>query len=227
MLWSFLGPLLKATVFYLIFHEIWGRSVTHFGLKILVGVVALQFFHSIVQYSQQGIRQGQGTALHTTVPFEVLLFPTYAVPTLKLMTELTICWLAAAFFAGAGIMVWVRLLALGLLLLAFSIGTGLLIASLQTLARDISEIWHHLSPLLLFLTPVFYSLDRLPENVAGIVRALNPLCPFVLAFQSSLTASPVPGAGGAWIASIAWSAGALAAGYTVFRALEKEIVENL
>lgn len=228
ILWSFLGPLLKAGVFYLIFHQVWGRTVSHFGLKILVGVVALQYFLSVVQYSQQGVRSGQRAALNSAVPFEILVFPIYAVPTLKLIVELTLCWLVAVFTAGAGAVELVRTLAVCVLLLIFSIGTGLLIASLQSLARDITEIWQHLSPLILFLTPVFYPLDQLPAGAADLVRAYNPLCPLVLILKESITGTSVHGGGAAaWQAAAAWSAGLFIVGYWTFRKLEKELIENL
>lgn len=228
IVWSFFGPLLKAGVFYIIFHEVWGRTVDHFGLTILVGVVALQFFQSVVQYSQQGVRSGQRAALTSAVPYEVLIFPIYAVPTLKLVTELSLCWLVAVFVAGAGAAELVRTLALCALLVTFSVGTGLLIASLQSLARDITEIWQHLSPLILFLTPVFYPLDRLPAGTAVWVRTLNPLCPFVLALKEAVTGAPVAGAGPeAWVAAAAWSIGMFLIGYWTFRKLQKELIENL
>jgi lipopolysaccharide transport system permease protein len=54
------------------------------------------------------------------------------------------------------------------------LGTGWLLSSLGVLVRDISQLTALLSHALLFLTPIFYSIDAVPALLQPVLHA-NPL----------------------------------------------------
>jgi len=84
-----------------------------------------------------------------------------------------------------------------------------------------------LSPMLIFLTPVFYSLDMLSPWARKSLYWLNPLSSFVLSFQHALVGGDIPYF---WSTTplIGFTYGFLffAFGLLCFRRLQKIIVEK-
>jgi ABC-type polysaccharide/polyol phosphate export permease len=71
------------------------------------------------------------------------------------------------------------LLPVPLLCLAmFCLGLGMLLASAMVFFRDVQFLWGVLTTIWMYLTPIFYPLDALPEAVQTIVK-LNPLYYYV------------------------------------------------
>ena len=75
-----------------------------------------------------------------------------------------------------------------LLLVTFSLGVSLILASLNVRYRDVKYIVPFAVQLWLFATPVIYPTSIIPERYR-IVAALNPLSGIIEAFRASLTAT--------------------------------------
>jgi len=79
------------------------------------------------------------------------------------------------------------------LTLAFALGVGLAVAALSAHYRDFGHIVPFGLQLLLYASPIAYSLEILPRSFSDIV-ALNPLVPLVEAFRWALLGTPPPSA---------------------------------
>jgi lipopolysaccharide transport system permease protein len=77
------------------------------------------------------------------------------------------------------------------LTLALALGLGMAVAALSAHYRDFGIAVPFVLQLLLYASPVVYSMEILPETLAKLL-ALNPLVPLLEAFRWSLLGTPAP-----------------------------------
>jgi ABC-type polysaccharide/polyol phosphate export permease len=230
-LWSLLGPVLTFSVLYFIFIDRFGRDVSLFSLKLLAGVIAVNFFNAVVHILMNAVRVSREVAVDCLVPSEVFIAAPLIVPVTKFCVEMGLC-LAVAFVMGAlrpSNIPFIFLNAVFFCVLAS--GLALILGVLNFLAADVGEIWTRLEAILLFVTPVFYSLNALSLNAlspwAGkLVLWINPLTPFILNFQSLVSGEVVPGFSSRVIAMGIIDAFVIfGIGYAMLKKFEKQILE--
>lgn len=121
-----------------------------------------------------------------------------------------------------------RILLLPLVLvqtMAMILGIGLVFAALNLVSRD----WHQLLGLILyiglFMSPVLYGPERIPEAARGLYY-LNPAAGTLMALRSCLF-EPMPFPAGQWAYSIAFSLAVLLLGLLMFRRVEHRLLDQL
>ena len=60
----------------------------------------------------------------------------------------------------------------------FCLGMGMLLSAAMVFFRDIQFLWGVLTTIWMYLTPIFYPADLLPESIAWVLK-LNPLYYFI------------------------------------------------
>ncbi len=65
---------------------------------------------------------------------------------------------------------------------AFSVGIGLILASLQVFFRDIQFIYGVFTMIWMYLTPLFYSVDNV-SSIHRIVISFNPMYYYINQFR--------------------------------------------
>ena len=73
----------------------------------------------------------------------------------------------------------------------FSLGMGLMLSALVVTFRDLQHLYGILITAWMYMTPIFYPVDMLPEWVADLVR-LNPLANFIEMFRDVILYNVVP-----------------------------------
>jgi lipopolysaccharide transport system permease protein len=68
-------------------------------------------------------------------------------------------------------------------LYVFCIGLGLFMAQAMVFFRDVQYLWGVFSTAWMYLTPIFYPVSMLPENVRFIVTNFNPLYYYITQFR--------------------------------------------
>lgn len=110
-----------------------------------------------------------------------------------------------------------------LVLTAFALGAGMWTAALAVTYRDVQYILPVMLNLLLYASPVAYTLAAVPKNLRW-AYLLNPLTPPLEAMRASLLGTPMPGAG-----ALAWSAllglAVLLAGTFAFKRMERSFAD--
>ncbi len=225
-LWSLLGPLITFSVLYFVTIENFGHGVTLFSLKLLVGVVALNFFNAVVQILMTAVRQSREIAVDCLVPSEIFIAAPLVVPLTKFCVEMGLC-LVVAFAMGALRAANIPLiLVTGFFFCVMASGLALILGVLNFLAADVNEIWVRFESLILVITPVFYTVSSLPPVARNLVLWLNPTTPFVLTLQALASNDAVPGLGiSLVIRGIVYSFLFLGAGYALLKKFEKQILE--
>jgi lipopolysaccharide transport system permease protein len=79
-----------------------------------------------------------------------------------------------------------------LLLAIFLLGISYFLSALSVYFQDLQQLIPLLVTVLLFLSPVFYSVNQLPENVRNVVVKVNPLASVIEAERNLVFNGVVP-----------------------------------
>lgn len=222
VLWSMLNPLLTMGVQYLVFSNLFRWDVENYAVYLLAGTVAFNFMTEATQMSLLSVT---GSANLITKVY----IPTYVFPVSKVLSAaINLCFSTLALYMilllqGLSVNVyhlWIPLLYLCLIL--FSCGLGMVLAALMVYFRDTQFLYNVVTVLWTYLTPLFYPVTIIPENLMGIYK-LNPMYHYVTFFRTLLLEARTPEA-----AEFGWIIGcavlSMTVGVSVFRKLKKNFV---
>jgi len=181
LLWSFLYPLLMLAVYTFVFSVVFKArwpsgqgSKTEFALVLFTGLMVFGMFSDCVN-------RAPGIILNNVNYVKKVVFPLEILPVVSL--------LSALFHLFVSVVVWTifYLISFGLPpvtglllpvvlapLVLLTLGISWLLASLGVYLRDVSQVVGVVTTVLLFMTPIFYAMETLPETYWPLMRA-NPL----------------------------------------------------
>jgi lipopolysaccharide transport system permease protein len=181
LFWSFFNPLLLLTVYTFVFSVVfkarWGNgsnSKTEFAIILFVGMIIFQVFAETINRAPNLILQNVNYVKKVVFPLEIL--PVVALLTSAFHASISFVVLLLAMII-LGFKIPLTILYLPLILIPFVffvLGFAWLLASLGVFIQDIGQSIGLLTTVLMFLTPIFYSLESLPIRYQKII-ALNPV----------------------------------------------------
>lgn len=191
VLWAIIQPFLTMLIFTLVFHRV-AKFEPSLGLPYQIfsycGLLAWTYFSGAV--SQAGLSLVSNKDLITKVYFPRIIIP--AATAIRGLLDFSI---ATVFFLGLmlyydvpitwGLLFW-PVLMLPLLLLA--LGFGMIFAATNVRYRDVQYALPFFVQLGLFVSPVIYSLDALPEKWQ-LILALNPISGIIESLRVCLVPS--------------------------------------
>lgn len=193
--WVIIQPLAAAGIFAVVFGQVAGLptgGVPYF-LFSLAGMLAWTLFNGIVSRAAPSLVANQ--ALVSKVFFPRMLVPLSSVMSVLLDFVITFALFVVLLF-GYGVNPGWAILATPLWVVAailMSAGIGLACSALTVKYRDVNYALPWIMQILLYATPVAYSLSAVPENIRWLFE-LNPLTWLLEAFRWSLLGQPLPAA---------------------------------
>lgn len=183
--WSFLNPLLNMIVQYVVFSNMFKFDIPYFPVYLLCGNVVFSYFSESCGMALSSIIGNAGLITKVYVP-------KYIYPLTRIMSSLVnllislIPLMAVALFSGLIPTKTYLLLPFPLICVAlFCLGLGMLLAAAMVFFRDIQFLWGVLTTIWMYLTPIFYPISALPDNIQTIVE-LNPLTLYVVFIRSCI-----------------------------------------
>jgi len=223
--WALLRPAAAMAVF-VIFRRVAGFASGQVPEVVFVfaAIVPWQFFstalteaaNSLVTYSN----------LVSKIYFPRLLVPVAAVAT-TLVDMLITLVLLALLMAWYGIVPGWQIVVLPvfvILVVGFSIGTGILLAALTAKYRDFRYVVPFMVQCALFLSPVAFSLSSIPERWRALY-SLNPLVGIIEGFRWSILAGHTPPFEGAVLVSGSVTLFSIAVAIWYFRRVESSFAD--
>ena len=193
VIWVILQPLLAAGVFSIVFGTI--ADLPSGGVPYFIfsfaGMLAWNVFNNIVGRASSSLVANQ--ALVSKVFFPRMLVPLSTVMSVLLDFLVAFALFIVLLFVYGINPGWpVLLLPVWLLLTVLvSAGLGLACSALMVKYRDVSYVVPVALQILLYASPIAYSLSAVPENLLWIYN-LNPLTWILQEFRWSLLAQPTP-----------------------------------
>ena len=220
--WSFLNPLLTMVVQYLVFSNLFRFDLPYYQAYLIIGIVFFNFFSESTGMALGSIIGNAGLITKVYVP--KYIYPlTRVLSTLVNLTISLIPLLLVTLLSGC-IPTKAYLLVLFVLvcLTVFCLGIGMLLSAAMVFFRDIQFLWGVLSMIWMYLTPIFYPANILPENVAWVLD-VNPMYQFITfartCFIDGISPEPI-----VYVRCALMALGALLVGALVFRKSQDRFV---
>lgn len=185
MLWSLLNPVLMMGIQYYVFSTIFRNTVEYYGVYLLLGVICFNYFSEVCNASLASIVINAGLINKVYVPkylytvtksvSALINFALSMVPLIVLVVISRIPLKIEMFLALYGV----------IFLVIFSMGIGLILASVMVFFRDTQFLWGLFSMIIMYATPIFYTEDILPEKLQFIF-VINPLYHILKIIRTSI-----------------------------------------
>ncbi|SPC08533.1 Teichoic acid translocation permease protein TagG [Cupriavidus oxalaticus] len=180
--WSFFNPILMLAVYTFVFSVVfkarWGtggeETKTQFAIILFVGMNIFGLFAETLNRAPTLVTANANYVKKVIFPLEVL--PVVAIGAALFHTLIGVAVLLIALVLMTG-SIPATALALPLVmvpLLLLSLGLGWILSSLGVYVRDVAQTVGIATTVIMFLSPVFYSVNALPEGYRKILM-LNPL----------------------------------------------------
>ncbi len=234
--WSWVNPLLMMAVYTVVFTILASQSgPPNYPVFILCALLPWNFFITSVSQATNCIVEAAPLVKKVYFPREVLPIAVVMGNLVNFLIALPVFFLLALVM-GTPITGWVLLLPVTILIqVAFTLGVGMLTATLNVFYRDTRIIMDVLLLAWFFLTPVFYPISTVPEeyvlwgktiNLQLWLHRLNPMASIVASYRDLL----YHGAPTGWdflLRTAVTSLAVLVVGYLVFQRLSSRFSEEV
>ncbi len=192
-LWSVLNPLLIMLVMTVVFSTMFSKNIENFPVYLFTGQVLFNFMNTSTHQAIFSITGNSALLKKSYVP-------KYIFTASKITSSLV------DFFFSLGALVIVMLVTnakfspyallfpfVALQLYLFCMGLGMFLAQANVFFRDIQYIYNAVTTAWMYLTPIFYPIEQLPENIQWIIKHLNPMYFYVGQFRDLIYYGRMPG----------------------------------
>ncbi len=229
--WTIINPLAMIIIYTVIFSKIMHAklpgvdSTFAYSIYLCAGVLTWGLFAEIVS-------RAQNTFIEHANLLKKLSFPRICLPVIVVTTALlnfsivfglfSIFLLISGTFPG---IVYLALLPVLAILIAFAIGLGISLGVLNVFFRDVGQLFGLVLQFWFWGTPIVYPISILPESVRFLM-GFNPMASLIVAFQDILVAGRWP----AWQSLLPATILAIAMcafGMHLFRKHAGELVDEL
>lgn len=180
--WSFFNPILMLTIYTFVFSVVfkakWGvggdEGKAQFALTLFVGLIIFNLFSEAINRAPSLILGNVNYVKKVVFPLEILTV--ISIGTSLFHALISFFVLIGSMMIFNGHIAWTTMLMpLILIPLVFLVlGLSWILASLGVYMRDVGQTIGILCSVLMFLSPVFYSIDALPSRFQFWMM-LNPL----------------------------------------------------
>lgn len=190
--WSILNPLLTMVIMVIVFSNMFKSDIQNFPVYLIIGQTLFTFMS---ESTNQAITSITGNA--------ALLKKTYVPKYVFTVSKVTSSFVNMLFSLGALVVVFVvcrvvpnvYYLFIPIILLQeylFCLGLGMLLAQGSVFFRDIQYIYNAIITAWMYLTPMFYPIEMLPETLRKLVVTFNPMYFYMTQFRQIVLNGQMP-----------------------------------
>lgn len=187
LLWAILQPILSSLVYIVVFSLIVRVSTdpVPYPVFIITSLVLWTYFTRIVFSSASSVIANLDIITRVQFPREFLPLGVLIESLIDLLFGLVIVVVLFLIYQQPITPYLLITPFIFLVHTAFSLGLGFFFAGMATLVRDLFQVLPILLQLLLYISPVLYPLNLVPEGVQSLY-ALNPLAVLFAAYQETI-----------------------------------------
>lgn len=220
--WSLLNPLLMMTVMTVVFSYMFRFDIPNYPLYLICGQTLWTFFNESTSMAMHSVLQN-GTLIRK------VYIPKYIFPVARVLSSFVTTGFSLLSILIVMLVTKVPLSAKMLLvpvplffLLIFCMGMGMILSALSVYFRDIVHLYGVFTMAWMYVTPIFYPISALPENVAAFLT-LNPMYHYISFFRELVLYASIP-AVNVWLNCIISSLTVFFVGVLVFHKLQKNFI---
>jgi ABC-2 type transport system permease protein len=174
--WSLMRPLMLFGVLYVVFTHVvrFGSGITHYPLKLLLGIVLWTYFAEATSQALQSLVQRENLLRKISFPPAVIPLSVALTSAFNLVLNLLVVLLFVLVTGISPSLSWLELIPLVILLITVSVAVAMLVSLLYVPFRDMSPIWEVATQVLFWGTPIIYVIESAPAGVQKLLM-FNPL----------------------------------------------------
>jgi lipopolysaccharide transport system permease protein len=181
--WLFLSPLMILCIYAYFFGEIlqakWNigdskQGLASFALLIFSGLILHQLFSDCICRSPDLVLSNPNYVKKIVFPLEILAYVALFSSVVQMITGLIILLIAFVIMTGVFYWTWLLLPLVYIPFFLMTLGLMWILAALGVFLRDLRQIMQFVATVTLFLSPVFYPMNRLPSELQ-FLPFVNPL----------------------------------------------------
>ena len=225
-LWMFLNPLLQLAVYTVVFSTIMRMGIDKFYLFLFVALVPWLFFSTCLSAGTTVIFSEQDMVKKIYFPREVLPIAFTISQFVNMLLSFLVIF-AVLIISGIRLNPQALFFLPLVMLVEFvmALGVTYLVSALNVYFRDLEHILGILSMAWMYLTPILYPMDMVPQQYARLFT-LNPMTSVTIAYRDILYYGQVPHMNTLFHALV-MGVLVLAIGQVVFGRLQRHFVEEL
>ena len=181
--WSILNPLLIMLVMTLVFSQMFQRGIENFPVYLLTGQALFDFMNNATHMSMYSVLDNGALIKKIYVPKYIFT-----------LSKVTSSLIDLIFSMGALILVmlitrtpispYFLLFPLVVIpLYIFVCGMGFFLSAANVFFRDIQYIYNAITVAWMYVTPMFYPIDLLPDGLRKLVEYCNPMYYYIQFFR--------------------------------------------
>ncbi|MCM1100397.1 MAG: ABC transporter permease [Clostridium sp.] len=225
-LWTYINPLCQVIVYSAVFSVIFRVNIEKFYLYMIIGMMPWTFFNTSVQGGATCIRAQADMVKKIRFPREVIPVSYVTSAFINMLFSFIIVF-AAVLVSGFGfnlrVLPYLPLIMLFEYLLA--LGIAFIVSAVTVYFRDLEQIISVVMMAWIYVTPIMYSMDYVPERYRGLI-VLNPMTPVVEVYHQILYYRMVPTANYLILSGVSGCV-LFVAGALIFAGLERNFAEEM
>ncbi len=198
LLWSFFNPLFMLAVYTFVFSVVfqakWGQgndSQGEFALVLFAGLIVFNFFSECVNRAPTLILNNVSYVKKVVFPLEILPWVSIGSALFHTVVSLGVWLMFYMLLFGAPQPTTLLFPVMFLPVILLTAGLSWFLMALGVYVRDITQVVSLFTTMMMFLSPIFYPIEALPEEFQPLLL-LNPLTPALSSVQGSLMWGQMP-----------------------------------
>lgn len=221
-LWSLLNPLLMMLVMTLVFSYMFRYNIPNYPIFLITGQTLFSFFNESTTMAMDSI-------INNSALIKKVYIPKYIFPLSRVLSSfVTFLFSLAAIvivmiFTKTPFTPVILLFPLPLVyVLVFSIGLGMILSVCAVYFRDTRYLYSVLVMAWMYLTPIFYPLESLPQVLQPFEK-FNPLYSFIECFRDIVLYGRIPTSFNTLV-SVSWCCFILILGIVIFKKKQSDFI---
>jgi ABC-type polysaccharide/polyol phosphate export permease len=189
--WTMLNPLLMMLITTIVFSNLFRGSIDKFPIYVLSGYLVWTFFSQSTTAASSSVLDSSGLSRKVYLP--PALFPLACIVSALVNLALSLVPMLLVMIFAGGVFSW-TLLSLpvsAVVLAVFCYGVGLILSSSAVFFRDAVYTYQVLLIAWMYLTPLFYPEQIIPERFR-IFLLINPVYHMVELFRAPIYSGTLP-----------------------------------
>ena len=194
-LWSVLDPLFTMIVMTIVFSAMFSRNIDNFPVYLFCGQLLFNFMKNATSQAMYSINTNGALIKKAYVPKYIFTLSKLISTLIDLLFNV-VALSIVMLFTGAAFS-WSNLLFPIVLvqLFVFNLGLGLFLAQANVFFKDVQYIYNAVMMAWMYLTPIFYPIESLPDVVRWCITHLNPMYYYVKQFRDIFYSGTLPQGG--------------------------------
>ncbi len=182
VIWTQLDPLLTMIIMALVFTAVLRRSIPGFPVYLLSGLIIWNYVSQSTTSAISDLLLGGALLGRVYLPQSIFAVTAVLTGFVNILLSIGPLLLLIVIYQRPFTIAWL-FVPFGLLIVsAFTLGLGLFVSAFAVFFTDIQNIFNIIMRLLMYLSAIFYTVERLPEALSYLIM-INPIYNMIQLFR--------------------------------------------